>query len=188
MFQWFCSLGGAKVKSDGKNERTVIFYGPDPVRTFQIQALSKIVLKCKAQVINKIQFFNHSNAAILYHKLGPNLVQILNFWSDLRTGSNSMLISGLIEERKANIHWKRSHSSCAFQFLPTEYLSLNGISCCAGPRASIPLLPGPDWHRYVAAEQQRTFSQLPSKPTAWLPRQGSLCLPVHRRPTSVSLH
>jgi len=58
---------------------------------FKTQSKSKRnpkIVKCKLQKINKIQLSNNKNAAILFHWLSPNPVLILNFLSDLQSGSN----------------------------------------------------------------------------------------------------
>lgn len=60
--------------------------------------------------------------------------------------------------------------------------------CCSGSSPAVSLLPGPDWHRHVAAQQQQPVPELPSEPAArvLVPRTHGLA--VHWRPSPVPLH
>lgn len=61
-------------------------------------------------------------------------------------------------------------------------------SCRPGPGPAVPVLPGPDRHRHVAAEQQQPLPQLPPQPAARVPVPRPHGLSVHRRPPAVPLH
>ena len=54
--------------------------------------------------------------------------------------------------------------------------------------ASVPLLPLPGAHRHVASEQQRPLPGVLQEPSAGVPPQRLVCVPVHWWPPAVPLH